>query len=64
MNADHCCGDGTHQPAARLRRGTETAGWVIPSATLALLPKCPLCVAGYVALATGLGAVCCTTERA
>jgi hypothetical protein len=55
MNAHQCCGGGTHHPAARLRRGSEIAGWIVPSATLALLPKCPLCLAAYLALATGIG---------
>jgi hypothetical protein len=56
-----CCqmqtgaGGDARRPASRLRRGGEIAGWIIPSATLALLPKCPLCVAAYVALATGIG---------
>ena len=36
-------------------RTAEVAGWVIPSATLALLPKCPACVAAYIALLTGVG---------
>ena len=61
MNARHCCqfktraGDDARRPASRLRRGGEIAGWIVPSATLALLPKCPVCVAAYVALATGIG---------
>ncbi|MBL9165339.1 MAG: hypothetical protein JNL18_21610 [Planctomycetaceae bacterium] len=37
------------------RRTVELAGWLIPGTLLAFFPKCPLCVAGYVALATGLG---------
>ena len=62
MNARHCCqiktragGDNARRPASRLRRGGEIAGWIVPTATLALLPKCPACVAAYVALATGIG---------
>jgi hypothetical protein len=61
VNAHPCCqiktraGGNGRRPASPLRRGREIAGWIVPGATLALLPKCPACVAAYVALATGIG---------
>ncbi len=37
------------------RKGVALVEWVLPVAALALVPKCPLCVAGYIALFTGVG---------
>jgi hypothetical protein len=36
------------------RRSSEAAGWIVPSILLALVPKCPMCVAAYIALVTGV----------
>lgn len=58
----HCC---TPMPSAPpphaqshdkpTRRLAAAVQWAIPLTTLALIPKCPACIAGYVLLFTGLG---------
>lgn len=38
-----------------LRRTWQSVQWLFPAGLLVLTPKCPLCVAAYVALFTGIG---------
>jgi hypothetical protein len=51
-----CCYVASDRKSPRLlQKVREIFAWVVPSALLVLLPKCPACLAAYVALWTGLG---------
>jgi hypothetical protein len=45
---------GPERPAI-VRRFLENAGWIVPGTILALLPKCPACVATYAVIGAGVG---------
>jgi hypothetical protein len=40
---------------SRARRSLDAAGYVVPSAILVLLPKCPACIVAYLAMGAGIG---------
>jgi hypothetical protein len=46
---------GGPRPATLARRCLGVGGWIVPGGILALLPKCPACVAAYFAIASGIG---------
>jgi hypothetical protein len=50
-----CTGQAGKAPRRRASRWLDAVGWLLPATALALMPKCPMCVAAYVALFTGLG---------
>ena len=37
------------------RRLLNLIGWIVPTAILTLIPKCPACVAGYAVIGTSVG---------
>ena len=51
-----CCTAASDWKTPRwVRRVRETFAWVLPSAILVLVPKCPACLAAHVTLWTGFG---------
>lgn len=38
-----------------MRCAAASLKWLVPSAVMVFMPKCPACVAGYIALFTGIG---------
>ena len=53
--SDCCAKPDSSNTAIWTRRGRELGAWMLPSIVLALMPKCPACVAAYIALGTGIG---------
>ena len=47
-------GDGK-PPTSMMHRTWRTTQWLFPSLLLVLMPKCPICIAAYVALFAGIG---------
>ncbi len=53
----YCCRERPRRasPARRGLNVANVAGYAVPAAVLAFLPKCPLCITAYLAIGTGLG---------
>jgi len=53
VSTNRCC-EGTTAPSQR-PRFLAAAGYVVPAAVMALLPKCPACIVAYLAVGAGIG---------
>ena len=50
-----CCDAASERNTPKwIRRLRDISAWLLPSAGLVLIPKCPACLAAYVSLGTGL----------
>jgi hypothetical protein len=54
MKTDRCCRENS-RAGTIARRCVDGFGWIIPGAILAIVPKCPMCLAAYIALWSGIG---------
>jgi hypothetical protein len=55
VSTHSCCQPRSEHQATALRRGLWSSTCLLPAAFLALAPKCPLCLAAYLTLVSGVG---------